>query len=386
MATVGTGAGSPGFRGGTGVKMRLEDGRVYPRGGVWYVDIRVGGKRIRRSAGKTRLEAERELLELRATKGRVESAAPSPAPSQASPAARRFDVRTALERYIDHLEDKGSRPRTVESARTASKPLIAHLGKRAAASLTRSDLSHFAAKRRDAGLSPATANRSLRLLKAALRLAVDDGELDRLPCPVKMVREARPAPTILSAQQIRHLLAKATPRVRIVLQTAAHTGMRNSELRSLLWRDVDFANSSIKIRTKPEAPDFVPKNHAERSIDCSAALVRALREHRMRLRRTGDTDWVFQRNEKSGSRWPLKALCAAVRDAFEAAKLYDYDAKPGLHMLRRSFASLALAAGTDVETVRDLGGWSGLGVVQRYVASSNEQRRRAIDRIARAIG
>ena len=354
--------------------MRLEDGRVYPRGGVWYVDIRVRGKRIRRSAGKTRLEAERELLELRATKGRVEGLAPSPVPSQAKP---KLDVRTALKRYIDHLEDKGSRPRTVESARTASKPLIAHLGRRAAASLTRSDLSHFAAKRRDAGLSPATANRSLRLLKAALRLAVDDAELERLPCPIKMVREARPAPTILSAEQIRQLLAKAKPRVRIVLLTAAHTGMRNSELRSLLWRDVDFAGGAIKIRVKPEAPDFVPKNHAERLIDCSTTLLRALREHRMRLKRTKDADWVFQRNEQSGSRWPLKALCAAVRAAFESAGLYDHDTKPGLHMLRRSFASLALASGTDVETVRDLGGWSGLGVVQRYVASSNELRRRA---------
>lgn len=366
--------------------MRSDDGRVYPRGGRWYVDIRVNGRRIRRTAGKTRLEAERELLELQATKGRVNGRAAAPGPTAAAKRVQPdFTVTMAVDRYIQHLRDKGSRPRTVQSALTVSRPLKRHLGKKAAAELRRSDLSRFCARRREDGLKPPTINQGVRLLKSSLRLAVDDGELDRLPCPIKLLREARPAPTILSVAQIRALLEAAEPRVRIVLLTAAHTGMRNSELRALLWRDVDFAEGIIRIRPKPEAEDFAPKNHAERSIDCSPALLKALRQHRLRLKKSCESDWVFQRNETSGSRWPLKPLCAAVRGAFEDAELFDPETKPGLHMLRRSFASLALANGTDIETVRDLGGWSGLGVVQRYVASSNDQRRKAIHSIAESI-
>ncbi|MEM7408896.1 MAG: site-specific integrase [Myxococcota bacterium] len=365
--------------------MRSDDGKVYPRGGRWYVDIRIGGRRIRRSAGKTRLEAERELLELQATKERVaRRGVPAQTPPPA-PRGSRLTVAAAVDRYIQHLRDKGSRPRTVKSALTVSRPLKRLLGQKPADTLRRSDVSKFCARRREDGLRPPTINQALRLLKASLRLAVDDSELDRLPCPIKLLREARPAPTILSAAQIRDLLDAAAPRVRIVLLTAAHTGMRNSELRALLWRDVELAEGVIHICSKPEAEDFAPKNHAERTIDCSPALIRALRLHRLRLANSSDSDWVFQRNEKTGSRWPLKPLCAAVRTAFEDADLFDPATKPGLHMLRRSFASLALANGTDIETVRDLGGWSGLGVVERYVASTNELRKRAVLGISDAL-
>jgi site-specific recombinase XerD len=49
-------------------------------------------------------------------------------------------------------------------------------------------------------------------------------------------------------------------------------------------------------------------------------------------------------------------------------------------MLRRSFASHALKH-TDIETVRELGGWSELGVVQRYVVSSGPRKREAVERL-----
>ncbi len=96
----------------------------------------------------------------------------------------------------------------------------------------------------------------------------------------------------------------------------------------------------------------------------------------------GRRDFVFQRNATTGSRWPASALCAAVRKVFQGADLYEPSAKPGLHMLRRSFASHALAAGADVETVRVLGGWASLAVVQRYVASSTDLKRAAVERLS----
>ena len=45
-----------------------------------------------------------------------------------------------------------------------------------------------------------------------------------------------------------------------------------------------------------------------------------------------------------------------------------------------SESSHALAAGA--ETVRVLGGWSSLAVVQRYVASSTDLKRAAVERLA----
>ena len=51
----------------------------------------------------------------------------------------------------------------------------------------------------------------------------------------------------------------------------------------------------------------------------------------------------------------------------------------GFISLLRTFATELLGRGVDVETVRQLGGWSDLSVVMRYVTSSDARKRRAIE-------
>jgi integrase len=54
-----------------------------------------------------------------------------------------------------------------------------------------------------------------------------------------------------------------------------------------------------------------------------------------------------------------------------------------LHDLRRSFSTLAQRAGVDRETVKDLGGWSVVSVVERhYTGDISAAYRSAMDRIA----
>ncbi len=43
---------------------------------------------------------------------------------------------------------------------------------------------------------------------------------------------------------------------------------------------------------------------------------------------------------------------------------------------------ISRATGADVEMVRVLGGWSSLAVVQRYVASSTDLKRAAVERLS----
>jgi site-specific recombinase XerD len=70
-----------------------------------------------------------------------------------------------------------------------------------------------------------------------------------------------------------------------------------------------------------------------------------------------------------------------VREAFVVAGLWDADRKCGLHMLRRTFASRLLGSGVDIETVRELGGWADLTTVQRYVASTDDRKRAAVEKL-----
>jgi len=56
-----------------------------------------------------------------------------------------------------------------------------------------------------------------------------------------------------------------------------------------------------------------------------------------------------------------------------------------IHDLRRSFSTLAQRAGVDRMTVKDLGGWSSVGVVDKhYTGDIKPVLERAMDLIARA--
>ena len=343
---------------------------VYRRGHTYYVDVRVNGKRIRSAAGSTPAEAESMLARLLA-----EKSDPSPAPpgAKAGPTFGRL-----IDRYLERAR-LFCKPASVQSAESSARRLRDHFGPRRVGSLGAEDLRRFVAVRLGYVSREAT-NRDLRYLKAIVRLAVEEEQIDRPPFRVKLLRTTKKLPTILSPGELARLFDAADARLRPMLMTAAMTGLRHGELRALDWSDVDLGRQILIVRAKPEI-GFSPKSHAEREVPISSHLVDVLEKHRVDLRNASESDPVFQRNLRRGSRWDSSALCAAVRQIFKDANLYHPEDRPGLHMLRRSFASHALARHADIETVRELGGWSDLAVVQRYVASTEHLKREAVERL-----
>ena len=344
--------------------------RIYQRGHTWYVDLRWSdGRRERTSAGHTKAQAERlvrkRIREEAAALRRRENAEPEPGPP--------FDE--LADRYVEHLRVH-AKPASVDAAYRSLQQLKDFYWDTDAATLRGAEVDRFIAHRRRT-CQPPTINKDLRYLKATLRLAIEEGRLKEMPCRVRMVREVRKAPTILSRDEMRRLLSKAG-RLRPMLMMAAMTGLRNGELRYLLWADVDLEGATLHVTAKQ---GFSPKSGSERSVPLNSVLAEALREHRASLPRAATSDWVFQRNPSSGSQWPDSALCAAVRDVFETADLYDPSRKIGLHMLRRSFCSHSLSRGASIEAVRAMGGWSSLAVVQRYAVSVEDEQRRAVERL-----
>jgi integrase len=84
---------------------------------------------------------------------------------------------------------------------------------------------------------------------------------------------------------------------------------------------------------------------------------------------------VFPNSEGTRDmRWAKKTFPAAVR----AAKLDDFR----LHDTRHTFASRLAMEGTELLTIKALGGWKSLGMVARYAHLSPEHRRSAIERLA----
>jgi integrase/recombinase XerD len=215
-----------------------------------------------------------------------------------------------------------------------------------------------------------TINGALRALRAAVNLAKGNGRLSRAPT-VKLLREGRKLPSILTLAQVDELASKACPEARRAIYLAAHAGFRHQECLHLAVGDIRLKDREIHLRAKPEV-GWSPKSHHERAVPMSDRLVELLTPH---VAGKAPGAWLFPGRDGK----PRFGLHSEVRAAFRAAGLWDPERKPGLHMLRRTFASTLLTRGVDVQTVRELGGWADLVTVQRYLSSNHDVKRRAID-------
>ena len=234
----------------------------------------------------------------------------------------------------------------------------------------------FIAWRLAAGVSPATINGHLRVLRSALNRAEDEqGRQAQYPMPkIRLLKVEKKLPSVLSPAEVIKLRTAAAPHrfVASAIDLGLMAGLRHQEILHLTWGDVD--DNQVLIRGKD---GWTPKNHTERAIpmhpDLSYTLFGcAVWPHRNRKSPEGP-NWIFRAND--GSR--LRDIGRQVRGVFEVAGLYDRLRKPGLHMLRRTWAT-ELAEHTDLETLRQLGGWSDLAVMQRYITTNDERRDGAI--------
>ncbi len=66
--------------------------------------------------------------------------------------------------------------------------------------------------------------------------------------PIQWVRQSakrRSAPDVLTSNEVRRLLAALEPRERIMVLLDVATGLRQSELFALKWKDVGFKNKQL---------------------------------------------------------------------------------------------------------------------------------------------
>ena len=83
---------------------------------------------------------------------------------------------------------------------------------------------------------------------------------------------------------------------------------------------------------------------------------------------------VFPNSEGNPNlRWAQKTVLAAMR----VAEIADFR----FHDLRHTFASRLAMEGVDLLTIKELGGWKSLPMVQRYAHLSPSHRRSAIERL-----
>jgi integrase/recombinase XerC len=276
-----------------------------------------------------------------------------------------------LQTYVAGLHSRAKRS-SIKTAHVHAATLERYFGETFnAAALGLQDLEGFCRWRLES-VSRASVNGALGVLRSALRYGVDTGMLLALPVRIRKLREGTRLPRVLEPSQVQDLVFKARPPFDIMLMLAARAGLRHAEILHLQVGDVDLRRGMVRVSAKPE---WCPKSHHEREVPLARALGARLGDWIEALNDKSPTAWLFVGHEGT----PRKEVCLQIKEIFQAAGLYEPAAKPGLHALRRTWATELLSRGADIETVRQLGGWSSLAVVQRYITSSDERKRNAIE-------
>jgi integrase len=218
------------------------------------------------------------------------------------------------------------------------------------------------------GVGPATVNRDLAVLRRMLRLAERKRFITRSPfVEVELLEERkhRRAPHIVTFEEEEKILAAALPHVRALMVLILETGMRsNREALALGWENVDFDNSSIRVR---ESKTRAGVRNVPLSAKCKGELLRW-----RNIVGPEFSPWVFP-NMRNPDR-PLKDIRRSWAKALKDAKLEYF----WIYNLRHTFASRLSAAGVSDLFVAQMMGHSSPSILQTYAKAIDEYRRDAI--------
>jgi integrase len=255
--------------------------------------------------------------------------------------------------------------KSIEEIKRVLRWLSERLRGKALADITDKAIRALAAERKKQEItegkptSNATVNRHLAQLSAVLHYAHGRGWLAAVP-PIAKMHEPAKRVAWLTRDQANDLLNELPAHLRAMASFALATGLRESNVRLLTWKQVDLARAAAWFEAdemKAGRTHHVPLNREALQV-----LAAQQDQHKTWVfpvegwRRDAGGDWVLT-VEPTG-----KVSNHAWRKACERAGV------PWLrfHDLRHTWASWHVQAGTPLPVLQELGGWASLSMVQRY--------------------
>jgi integrase len=238
-------------------------------------------------------------------------------------------------------------------------------------------------------LGSLTVNKQLEQLKAALRLAAEEGKLAAVPTvrmlPTDDAQEVVP-PSEEEFDQIVRAAAEfrdVAPLLPEVTEFAAETGLRQEELMKLLWSQVEFTVGNrgalrIERRTRGRSrggKPYRPKHGKTRTVPLSGRARAILDDLRQKLQ-PSPSDRVFP--NVGGCpyvRIEHDPQCRGTGYYWQAVERAGLKGKVTFHALRHLFACRCLARGIPMSVVSDYLGHSSIELtVKLYGRFSDDAR------------
>lgn len=217
------------------------------------------------------------------------------------------------------------------------------------------DLEHYQAHGIERGLTPATVNKHLRLIRGFLRWCSFRGWVKENPTRgMRFIREKADEPRTLSKQEVETLrifLGGESELLYDLFRIGLNTGGRLGEILWLEKRDVDFPTHSLHFRNRAE---HQTKGGYSRILPVNESA-RAALERRMRI----SVRWLFE--SRRGKPYDITTVSARFSAACEAAGLEGAT----FHALRRTFGT-EMAQRVTPAVLMKLMGHRHISVTMRY--------------------
>ncbi|MBT2557488.1 tyrosine-type recombinase/integrase [Hymenobacter sp. ISL-91] len=278
-------------------------------------------------------------------------------PALAAPPPPPTPQQAVLNRYAQHIVLKRYSPATLKNYRTAFQQFLLHHAPRLPLDLTRQELLDYLAGRVAAGISEAYQN----LLINAIKFYYEQVEgQPRQYYAVPRLKQPLTNPKVLAREEVRALLAGTENlKHRAMLMLAYGLGLRLGEVLALTPPDIDSKRMALYVRAG--------KGKKDRDLPLPESLLHLLREQYRQFR---PVTFLFE-GLQPGEPYSARSLQLVVKQAAARAGI----SRPvTLHMLRHSYATHLLEAGTDIRIIQDLLGHSSIKTTEIYTHVAQHNR------------
>ena len=335
---------------------------------AWYIDVRVGKKRIRKKSPVNSKRGAQEYESLvRECLMRGED--PFAVEEEEAPASTFSDfIQEWMRTYVatNNKASEQAKKRTI-----LGKHLLPYFGSHELESITERDVERYKATKKEEGLSHKTINNHLGVLRKALQCAVDWNELIKLP-KIRRLKVGETKTATLTDEEVNTLMSYSdhqTPRTMLTL--ALYAGLRIGEVMGLHWKDVDLERGLLTVRYTLciYAGLTTPKSNKTRVVPISQLLRWELEKQRKfsdGVRVVSHTDKGLEMNKNRADE-----IIRRVKKKTGLKKLH-------WHMLRHTFATRTHRH-AEIRAVQELLGHSDVRTTMRYSHVGLDDKRRAVE-------
>lgn len=326
---------------------------LYRRENIWWASFTTPtGQRVRRSTGTANKQQAQEFHDrLKAEFWKIQKLGEKP-------------KRLWEEAVVRYLKEKAHKATLLTCDRLYLRWLDPYLRGRYIDEITRDVIERLIETRQSEGVSNATVNRLLQVLRALLRMAEREWEwIDRAPV-IRLLREPKRRVRWLTRDEADRLLAELPTHLADMARFALATGLREGNVTGLEWSQVNLEQRHAWIhpdQAKARKAITVPLN-----AEAMVVLRRQQGKH---------PKWVFTYQGRRVG----KANNHAWRKALQRAGIWDFR----WHDLRHTWASWHVQAGTPLHVLQELGAWESVEMVQRYAHLNADHLAEFAERLAR---